>query len=797
MNKLQSLAKFMFVFVLTAGMLIASTAREALAAYTPQAQVSITFDDGFLSTYTNALPILSARNIPATIYPNTTSMDTGKQADGFPALSWAQLLSLQNDYGWEVGGHSNTHAELPKLTQAQIASEIATSNAELASHGLNVTNFATPFGAYDNKTLVEALKAYESHRGFQDRDTLDSFPYNKGVLTVQSLEGNVSPTTVKGWIDQAIANKQWLIIVAHDVQPTYNTQYEYTVTTADLTTIADYIKSTGIKTVTVEQGLQKPGATVNSNGNFANGITDWTTDSAQVALDTNNNGAYSNVQNSVKLAGSAAAGHLFSTLIDAVPGANYLFEAFYNTIGLTAGELGFYIDEYDANGNWISGQWLGMVANNAVGYFDKLYTTTSSLVSKLRLQTYLTANANGNAYVDNVDLHNLDLTGTPAVTPTATPTPTVTPTGTPSATPTPTTATNLIQNPTFDNGLTNGWTTDKATQVALDTNNNGGAPTGQNSIKMTGGTASAHLFFGLLPIDPSTNYVLQAFVNATNLTSGELGFYMDEYDTTGNWISGQWLGMVANGVSSTFNRVYKATSTLVSQVRVQTYIFQGSNGSAYVDNYSLTNQNAPTPTVTVTPTTTPTATPSVTLTPTETPSVTPSVTPTVTVTPTTTPSVTPTPTGTPAANLVLNPSFEELLSNWATNWEKDTTDFVIDLGTNGNNGANSLHIAANTNYAHAFSAKITVDPTKTYAWKQYVTTLSGTGEFGFYIDEYDANGNWVSGQWKGMITGAFTGSKDFTYTPTSVNVKTIRLQYYTVPNSTFNLFLDSVSLSSN
>ena len=56
-------------------------------AYSPEATVTITFDDGFLSTYTNALPILSSRNIPATIYPNTSSINQGVQADGFPALS--------------------------------------------------------------------------------------------------------------------------------------------------------------------------------------------------------------------------------------------------------------------------------------------------------------------------------------------------------------------------------------------------------------------------------------------------------------------------------------------------------------------------------------------------------------------------------------------------------------------------------------------------------------------------------------------------------------------------------------
>jgi hypothetical protein len=209
-----------------------------------------------------------------------------------------------------------------------------------------------------------------------------------------------------------------------------------------------------------------------------------------------------------------------------------------------------------------------------------------------------------------------------------------------------------------------------------------------------------------------------------------------------------------------------------------------------VDGYSLTNQNA-------TPTVIPTSTPSGTVTPTPTGSVTPTVTPTGSVTPTVTPSGTPsaTPTPTPTVNLVVNNSFEQLVSGWASNWTNDSTNFTIDTGSNGNAGANSLHLTANTAYAHAFSDLITLpDTTSTYHWTQYISTLAGTGEFGFYIDEYDANSVWISGQWKGLLNTAFTGIRDISYIPTSANVKKVRLQYYAIPASTFNLYLDSVSL---
>jgi hypothetical protein len=363
----------------------------------------------------------------------------------------------------------------------------------------------------------------------------------------------------------------------------------------------------------------------------------------------------------------------------------------------------------------------------------------------------------------------------------------VTPTVTPSATPS---ATNIISNADFDNGIT-GWTTDNANQVKVDSNNHGTTPSAATSVAMTGGTTAAHLFYSLVGVDTTANYLLTAFANTTGLTSGELGFYMDEYDAGGNWISGQWLGLVANGVNTTFSRAYKATSALVNQIRVQTYLTANSAGTAYVDAFRLTNQSAtPTPTATVTPSVTPSVTVTVTPSTTITPSVTPSVSPTVT------PTVSPTVTPTPGTNLVLNPSFETLAASFATNWSNDSANFTIDAGSNGNDGVNSLHLTANTAYAHAFSDKITLpDTTSTYHWTQYIKAATGTGEFGFYIDEYDTNGNWISGQWKAMINAAFTGVKDIAYIPSSANVKTVRLQYYSTQGSTFNLYLDSVTLS--
>ncbi len=780
MNKLvNKVVKSLTAFGLMAALVlaqapVASAAKIANLTDLNKAQVSFTFDDGFASTRTLAAPILEARGIDGVLYlssgvPNgTMTLD-----NNLPGITWAQVKELQNVYGWEIGGHTVNHPEMPTITATQNAAQLTQSNTAFKANGLNVTNFASPFGAYDNATITEILKYYKSHRAFQDVGA-NTAPYNRAILVVQDVNQNVTPAQVQAWVDQAIANKQWLILVFHHTSTTANTGYEYTVTTANLTTMANYVQTKvnagQIQVTSVEKAITIPGANVIQNSGFEAGLANgWNTDNAAaVKADNANHGNYGSPTQSVSMAGAASATHLFSGLTNVSFNSSYILDAFYNATGLTSGELGFYVDEYDTNGNWISGQWLGMVTNGTIGFFTKLYNATSTLVNSVRIQTYLTGGATGTAYVDSVNLNNID--GAPSVTPTpSVVTPTATPSGTPSVTPTPA-ANNVIVNGSFTNGLTP-WTTDNATNVTVQA----------QAIRFNGTTTATHLFQTVSGIDTAATYNFSAVANTGGLTAGELGFYIDEYNAAGTWISGQWIGAVTNGVTTTFARAYKATSTLVNSIRVQTYLTAGATGSATVDNYTLSNPAATT------------VTPTVTATPSATPSVTPTGTPTST--PSATPTVTPTPSTAPTTNLVVNGGFETVTGGFAANWTRDTQDFTVDTTSKGNAGTNSLKIAANSAYAHAFTGMITVNPATTYTWSQYISALTGTGEFGFYIDEYDAAGTWLSGQWKGMITGPVTGVQSFTYKPTSANVNKVRLQYYTTPNSTFNLYVDSVNLS--
>ena len=228
----------------------------------------------------------------------------------------------------------------------------------------------------------------------------------------------------------------------------------------------------------------------------------------------------------------------------------------------------------------------------------------------------------------------------------------------------------------------------------------------------TGNGKGNYLFTPSVPALPGSTYSFKAFVNTLGETAGEFGFYIDEYDTNGNWISGQWLGAVWLPTVSYFTATYTPSSNAVNSFKIQTYFSGNSSGKVYADNFELYNLTTdqgtvtptPIPTATATPAPTATATPSpiptATMTPTPTVQVTPSVTPTVT--------LTPTPTASQSANLVTNGSFEQISGDFAAGWQKDGANFVVDSSSKGNNGANAIHLLpGNTTEQHLFSNQIT------------------------------------------------------------------------------------------
>jgi peptidoglycan/xylan/chitin deacetylase (PgdA/CDA1 family) len=229
----------------------------SLNTYTPlpfnRGIVSVSFDDGWANQYANAYPLLQQYGIPATF-----NIISGELTDQPDYMSLTQVKTLLNS-GNEIASHSVTHPDLTTLTQAQMVQEMQQSQATLQNAlGIAVTDFAYPFGAYNTNTLTVGKQYYQSQRtvnaGYNTKDNLDLTQ-----LKIYEVDSNISQAQVQGWINGAIAQKSWLILVYHEiaVTPTDPTDALYDTQPSDLNAELAYIHNSGVAAETVHQAINE------------------------------------------------------------------------------------------------------------------------------------------------------------------------------------------------------------------------------------------------------------------------------------------------------------------------------------------------------------------------------------------------------------------------------------------------------------------------------------------------------------------------------------------------------------
>ncbi|BCW79666.1 MULTISPECIES: polysaccharide deacetylase family protein [Micrococcaceae] len=571
------------VWAMAAALLTPAAANAAVDNPAPTPLVSFTFDDGMQSALTQAAPTLKKYGLTGTSYVITNCVgmtsvpNTCRANTDVPYMTWDQVTQLQNTYGWEIGSHTVDHqclvsvgndCQATKLTAAQVDAELANSRAALSAHGFNATALATPYGDYDMSALARIAKYYTSMRGFADVGN-NIWPLGDLLLHNTPVQEATTPvSTLKAKVDEAIANRTWAIFTFHDVRtsPSQNPD-DYQYGTAELDQLAAYVQTKvaagQIRNVNVSKGLVTGSPNLLPNATFNNGIADgWRTDApATITADAGTNGSYPDPAKSVKLVSGSAAGHLFSPKVPVSAANSYLYKAFLNVAAISTGEVGFYVDEYNAAGQWISGQFRKRENSRWVESMNFTYTPSSTSVASASLQVYVTGTGI-TAYLDNMQMMTL---------------------GSGSTTPSP----NLVANGTFDAGIGSGWRTDSASTILADAANHGSPANPVNSVKMTATTANKHLFSPQVAV-AAGSYKIASYLNITARTSGEMGFYIDEYNSAGQWISGQWkLGISAGGVTNV-DLTYSPSSTAVAKASLQV-IVQGNSGlQAYFDDVRWT-----------------------------------------------------------------------------------------------------------------------------------------------------------------------------------------------------------------
>ena len=129
----------------------------------PEKAAIVSIDDGYLSGYSVAWPILKKFGYPFTMFLYTDYIKGGPKSGG-QSISWDQLAEMR-DAGVDIEGHTVSHSSLnarkgktDEQYLAWLKSEIVGSKELLEKNlGIQVKAFAYPYGLH-NKTVRDVVK---------------------------------------------------------------------------------------------------------------------------------------------------------------------------------------------------------------------------------------------------------------------------------------------------------------------------------------------------------------------------------------------------------------------------------------------------------------------------------------------------------------------------------------------------------------------------------------------------------------------------------------------------------------
>ena len=116
-------------------------------------KILFTVDDGLLSFYKNAWPILKAKQIPFILFVNT------REVGSFNYMNWDQILELHNSENVEIGNHSHSHEYLVEEKPSIIKADIEKSMDIFKKNSSITQSFFISFGEYsiEFKKIIKDL----------------------------------------------------------------------------------------------------------------------------------------------------------------------------------------------------------------------------------------------------------------------------------------------------------------------------------------------------------------------------------------------------------------------------------------------------------------------------------------------------------------------------------------------------------------------------------------------------------------------------------------------------------------
>ncbi|MDM5230131.1 polysaccharide deacetylase family protein [Lysinibacillus pakistanensis] len=221
--------------------------------YHGQALVTLSYDDGYRNWYDKALPLHSKYNMPGTFNIIGNKVYSDDEVYMNPSQLW-----VAHDLGLEIASHTQNHPFLTRKSEDEIHDEFAESINTIESllgKGV-VSTVAIPYSDY-NKEIREIAMQYFDGIRVLGRETNIMNDYDPYWLKSYAIINTTEFLDVKKWIDKAVAENSWVIIMLHGI--TEDRLEEYETTPEILEQIMKYINDLGkdsILPVNTKEGLQ-------------------------------------------------------------------------------------------------------------------------------------------------------------------------------------------------------------------------------------------------------------------------------------------------------------------------------------------------------------------------------------------------------------------------------------------------------------------------------------------------------------------------------------------------------------
>jgi hypothetical protein len=207
----------------------------------------------------------------------TFFVNSGRLDSSSYYMGWDQVRGLAGD-GNEIGGHTVDHANLPSVQASNLDEakrEVCNDRVTLLNEGFQVSNFAYPYGAYDDTTKQIAQQCgYNSARdvsGVVSPGSCDGCPFAESVppadpyrtRTPQNVFATTSLAEIESYVTQAEQNGGgWVQLVLHHICS--GCGENYAITQSDFGGLLDWLAArpatTSVKTVAqVVGGAVSPG----------------------------------------------------------------------------------------------------------------------------------------------------------------------------------------------------------------------------------------------------------------------------------------------------------------------------------------------------------------------------------------------------------------------------------------------------------------------------------------------------------------------------------------------------------